>query len=90
MSSGGITGAPTTEGLFSFTIRLKDFTGTTDTESFSIRIAQPHPLVITNQSDKLSREQSTSSTAAATCSPTEASPATPGHCAPGKCRLVWR
>jgi hypothetical protein len=38
VSSGGITGRPTTEGLFAFTLRVKDFTGATDTESFSIRI----------------------------------------------------
>jgi hypothetical protein len=54
VSSGGITGTPTTEGLFSFTIRVQDFTGASDTESFSIRINPPRPLVITNQSDTLS------------------------------------
>lgn len=54
VSSGGITGTPTTEGLFAFTIRVRDFTGATDTESFSIRIGAPRPLVITNQSDALS------------------------------------
>lgn len=54
VGSGGITGTPTTEGLFSFTIRVKDQTGATDTESFSIRINPPRPLVITNQSDTLS------------------------------------
>lgn len=54
VSSGGITGTPTTEGLFSFTIRARDYTGATDTESFSIRINPPRPLVITNQSDTLS------------------------------------
>ena len=54
VSSGGITGTPTTQGLFAFTIRVKDFTGATDTESFSIRIGPPRPLVITNQSDALS------------------------------------
>jgi hypothetical protein len=54
VSSGGITGTPTTEGLFPFTISVKDFTGSTDTESFSIRINPPRPLVITNQGDALS------------------------------------
>ncbi|MBO1268925.1 Ig domain-containing protein [Arthrobacter cavernae] len=54
VGSGGITGRPTTEGLFAFTIRVQDFTGATDTESFSIRIGAPLPLVITNQSDVLS------------------------------------
>jgi Putative Ig domain len=54
VSSGGITGTPTTQGLFAFTVRVKDSTGATDTESFSIRINPPRPLVITNQSDALS------------------------------------
>jgi hypothetical protein len=54
VSTGGITGTPTTEGLFAFTLRVKDFTGATDTESFSIRINAPRPLVITNASDALS------------------------------------
>jgi hypothetical protein len=53
-SSGGITGEPTTEGTFAFTIQVRDATGATDTESFSITINPPLPLVITNQSDTLS------------------------------------
>ena len=53
VSSGGITGRPTTEGLFTFTIQVQDQTGARDTESFSIRINPPRPLVITNQSDAL-------------------------------------
>jgi hypothetical protein len=54
VSSGGITGTPTTEGVFAFTIQVRDATGTKDTESFSITIDAPRPLVITNQSDSLS------------------------------------
>jgi hypothetical protein len=54
VSSGGITGEPTTEGVFAFTIQVRDATGTKDTESFSITINPPRPLVITNQSDALS------------------------------------
>ena len=54
VSSGGITGRPTTEGVFAFTIQVRDETGTKDTESFSITINPPRPLVITNQSDELS------------------------------------
>lgn len=54
VSSGGITGRPTAEGLFAFTIRVRDFTGSTDTESFSIRVNPPRPVVITNASDTLS------------------------------------
>jgi len=53
VSSGGITGRPTTEGLFTFTIQVRDQTGARDTESFSIRINPPRPVVITNQSDAL-------------------------------------
>lgn len=53
-SSGGITGVPTTEGVFVFAIQVRDATGTTDTESFSITINPPRELVITNQSDTLS------------------------------------
>jgi hypothetical protein len=53
VSSGGITGEPTTEGVFAFTIQVRDATGTRDTESFSITINPPRPLVITNQSDAL-------------------------------------
>jgi Putative Ig domain len=53
VSSGGITGTPTTEGLFTFTIRVQDQTGARDSESFSIRIDPPRPVVITNQSDAL-------------------------------------
>lgn len=54
VGSGGITGRPTTEGLFAFTIEVRDQTGARDTESFSIRINPPRPVVITNQSDALS------------------------------------
>jgi len=53
VSSGGITGTPTTAGLYVFTIQVRDSTGSTDTETFSIRINDPLPLVITNQSDVL-------------------------------------
>src|SRR5215212_2667829 len=55
VASGGITGRPTTEGLFAFTIQVKDQTGARDTESFSIRINAPRPVVITNQSDTLTQ-----------------------------------
>ena len=54
VGSGGITGRPTSTGLFTFTIQVQDQTGARDTESFSIRINPPTPVVITNQSDALS------------------------------------
>jgi len=57
VSSGGIIGRPTTEGLFTFTIQVQDQIGARDTESFSIRINPPRPLVITNQSDQLAGGQ---------------------------------
>lgn len=54
VSSGGITGVPTTEGVYAFTIQVRDRTGATDTEAFSITVLPPRPLVITNQTDALS------------------------------------
>jgi hypothetical protein len=51
VGSGGITGRPTTEGLFAFRIEVQDHPGARDTESFSIRINPRRPLVITNQTD---------------------------------------
>ena len=54
VGSGGITGEPTIEGVFAFTIQVRDATGTKDTESFSITINPPRPVLITNQSDALS------------------------------------
>lgn len=53
VGSGGITGTPTSEGVFAFTVEARDQTGARDTESFSIRIDPPRPLVISNQSDAL-------------------------------------
>jgi hypothetical protein len=54
VSSGGITGVPTTEGVFTFTLQVRDATGTRDTETFTITIEPPLPLVITHVSDALS------------------------------------
>ena len=45
------------QDLFTFTIQVEDQTRTRDTESFSIRINPPRPLVITNQSDQLAGGQ---------------------------------
>src|SRR5215470_14779544 len=53
VSSGGITGRPTTEGTFPFTLQVQDQTGARDTEAFSITIHPPRPVVITNQSGTL-------------------------------------
>ena len=54
VSSGGITGTPTTEGIYIFMLQVRDQTGTKDTESFQITIDPPRPLTISNQSDQLS------------------------------------
>ena len=54
VSSGGITGEPTTEGVYAFTLQVRDTTGTSDTESFQITIEPPRPLTISNVSDELS------------------------------------
>lgn len=54
VSTAGITGTPTTEGVFQFTLQVRDQTGTIDTESFQITVDPPLPLTITNQSDELS------------------------------------
>jgi hypothetical protein len=53
VASGGITGRPTTTGTFRPTIRVKDFTGATDTEVFEITVLPARPVVITNQSGTL-------------------------------------
>ena len=53
-STAGITGRPTTEGVYDFTLQVRDETGTKDTEQYQIIVEAPLPLVITNQSDVLS------------------------------------
>ncbi len=46
VSSAGITGTPTTEGTYDFTLEVRDATGTKDTESFTIIVEAPRPLTI--------------------------------------------
>ena len=53
VSSGGITGRPTTEGVYAFTLEVSDQTGARDIEAFQITVGAPRPLVVTNQSDAL-------------------------------------
>ena len=48
-STGLIFGTPKTEGTFTFTIEVKDETRATDTETFSITILPPPPLVVTTE-----------------------------------------
>lgn len=54
VGSGGITGRPTTVGVFRFNLQVTDQTGARDTEAFQITIEPPRPVTITNQSDALS------------------------------------
>ena len=48
-STGLIFGMPKTEGTFTFTIEVRDETRATDTETFSITIQPPPPLVVTTE-----------------------------------------
>ncbi|HEY9377608.1 MAG TPA: Ig domain-containing protein [Jiangellaceae bacterium] len=48
-STGLIFGTPRTEGTFTFTIQVKDEIRATDTETFSITIQPPQPLVVTTE-----------------------------------------
>jgi hypothetical protein len=50
VSSGGITGTPTTAGVYDFTLHVTDQTGTRDTEAFRITVEAPRPRVITTPS----------------------------------------
>ncbi|HEU5311739.1 MAG TPA: Ig domain-containing protein, partial [Candidatus Eisenbacteria bacterium] len=52
-SSTVIFGTPTREGTYTFTIEVKDQQGTTDTQAFTVVIAGPTPLHVTNPSPTL-------------------------------------
>jgi hypothetical protein len=86
VGSGGITGRPTTAGLFTFTIRVRDQTGATDTESFTIRVNPPRPVVITNQSDALSPGTVGQFYCCGNLFADGGRRATPGRCAAARCR----
>ena len=47
VGSGFVTGRPTTVGTFTFTIRGVDFTGASDTETYTIRVDPARPVTIT-------------------------------------------
>ena len=53
VSSGGITGRPTTIGVYDFTLRVRDQTGASDTEAFRLTVTASPPVTITNQSSFL-------------------------------------
>jgi hypothetical protein len=49
VGSGGITGRPTTVGVFNFTLRVTDQTGSSDTESFQITVDPARGLIFNHQ-----------------------------------------
>ena len=89
VSSGGITGGPTTEGVFTFTLQVRDATGTNDTESFSITINPPRPSSSRTRPTSCRPGPSGSSTAAGTSSPTAGCRSTRGRWSPACCRPGW-
>ena len=48
--AGAISGRPTTEGTYDFTVQVTDSAGATDTETFQVTVVAPRPLTITNPS----------------------------------------
>lgn len=49
VSSGYVTGKPTTVGTFTFTVRVRDQTGASDTETSTIIVEPPRPITVTTQ-----------------------------------------
>ena len=49
-TAGAVNGRPTTEGSYSFTVRVTDSVGATDTETFDIRILAARPVAVTTPS----------------------------------------
>ena len=45
-TAGAVSGRPTTEGTYDFTVRVTDSSGATDTETFEITIVAPRPLAV--------------------------------------------
>jgi hypothetical protein len=46
-TNGEISGVPTLEGSYSFTVQVTDSTGATDTETFQITVTAPRPVAVT-------------------------------------------
>ena len=49
VGSGFVTGRPTTVGSFTFTVRVRDQVGATDTETFTINVEPARPITVTTQ-----------------------------------------
>ena len=49
VSSGYVTGKPTTVGTFTFTVRVRDQTGASDTETSTLNVQPPRPITVTTQ-----------------------------------------
>jgi hypothetical protein len=49
VGSGFITGRPSTQGTFTFTVRVRDQTGASDTEVQTVTVVAPQPVTITTQ-----------------------------------------
>src|SRR3954451_3756102 len=45
-TAGAVSGTPTTEGTYDFTVRVTDSSGATDTETFEITVVAPRPLTV--------------------------------------------
>lgn len=45
-TAGAVSGTPTTEGTYDFTVRVTDSVGATDTETFEITVVAPRPLTV--------------------------------------------
>jgi hypothetical protein len=49
-TAGAVTGRPTTEGTYTFTLKVTDAVGATDTETFTISVVAPRAVTITTPS----------------------------------------
>jgi putative Ig domain-containing protein len=49
-TAGEVSGRPTTEGTYTFTVQVTDSAGATDVETFTITVTGPRPVSITNPS----------------------------------------
>lgn len=45
-TAGAVSGRPTTEGTYDFTVRATDSVGATDTETFEITVVAPRPVTV--------------------------------------------